>query len=297
VAVAAISILASALAFPAMAGATFAGDDGAIVFHNQQSGGIYRINPGGRGLKFLHGGFEPSWSPSGKRIVFDTFSQTGSALKTMKADGTDVHTIINLKDTIWEPAWSPGGGQIVYRRGGARDAGNGDLWIVNTRGQNNHILVKNGANPDWSEPTASAPHGRIAFDRFPAKSPCYATEIYTVKPDGSNEQLLPFGCNVSFEPSWNPKATALAFASYFAPSSNSTDIFTGLDAGQSRSRLDDLADYDQWPAFSPVGARVVFANGLQGGRLYLVTLRHPFVETGIPNTKSLHAARPDWQPK
>jgi len=292
---AALALALALAAFPAAAGASFPGTNGRIVFQNQQEGGIYTIGIGGRARTFLANGFEPSWSPSGDFIVYTTQVEGGHfALKMMRADGTVVRTVITSSQPMWEPAFSPTGGQIVYRRGGARESENGDLYIVNTRGQYNHLLVKNGASPDWSEPTANAPNGSIAFNR--SFGSCAATGLYSVDPSGANLTPLPFSCNVSFGPSWNPAATRLAFASYGA--SGPTNIYTGDGAGSTRSQLTNLPDYDLTPAYSPNGARVVFSQGIHGeGGLYLVTLRHPFVETAIPFTKQVRAGRPDWQPR
>lgn len=291
---AAAVVTALALVLPTGAGATFPGSNGLIAFEDGSDAGIYTINSRGQHRTLINaGGWQPSWSPNGERIAFIRVVEgPGYALRTMKADGSAVHTIFVSKTPIWEPAWSPSATRLVYRRGGARNTSDGDLWMINTRGQNNHLLVKNGGNPDWSAPTASTPQGRIVFQR--SIGSCAATELYAINPDGSGEHALPFSCEVSFEPSWSPDAARLAFASY--PGALS-DIYTGNYTSGRRSRVTDLPGYDGYPAWSPNGSAIVFTGDLGKGGLYLVKPSNPFVETAIQNTKAVSASRADWQPR
>jgi len=109
---------------------------------------LYLIHPDGSGLTKLTdtSAAHPRWSPDSKRIVFnndkDVFviDASGSRLKRL--------TKSPLPDV--EPSWSPDGKRVIFarkrsRRGGALS----DLWLMNADGSNQHLLIRNGQEPDW----------------------------------------------------------------------------------------------------------------------------------------------------
>jgi TolB protein len=90
--------------------------------------------------------FAPSWSPDGKQLLFekngDLFvrSMTTGQTRVLVGGATDNE----------DPAWSPDGKQIVFERiNWATDPETSDLYIADADGQNAHLLVTNGWEPDW----------------------------------------------------------------------------------------------------------------------------------------------------
>jgi hypothetical protein len=102
-----------------------------------------------------------------------------------------------------DPAWSPNGEQIVYasHRGGAYY----NLYIMNSDGSNNHLLIENGVNPTWS-PNG----GQIIFSS--ARSGYH--NIYSVNVDGTNLQQLTTTPQYAYAmfPDWSPNSSQIAYA-------------------------------------------------------------------------------------
>jgi TolB protein len=74
-------------------------------------GGIYTVRPDGSGLERLthRPGYDPDWSPSGHRLVF----QRGRRILSVRADGSGRRLVVRRGAT---PVWSPDGRWIAFTR-------------------------------------------------------------------------------------------------------------------------------------------------------------------------------------
>ena len=79
-----------------------------------QVGGLFKIatiNPDGSEPRLLTSGpgndENPSWSPSGRQIVFSSTRGGRSNIYIMNADGTDLERITPNDANYSSPAWSP----------------------------------------------------------------------------------------------------------------------------------------------------------------------------------------------
>jgi hypothetical protein len=90
------------------------------------------------------------WSPDSRKIVFT--SNTGSALDTVRRDGSGYHRLIRNGEN---PAHSPDGEQLVFSRPGARGCFVSALWIMRADGTRARMLRSPGGGPvcgdepDW----------------------------------------------------------------------------------------------------------------------------------------------------
>jgi len=82
------------------------------------------------------------YSPDGERIVY----ADGNDLLLAKSDGSEIHKLVSLPDTVCEPAWSPDGAVIRFRVGGSF-FGEAALWEVSANGTNLHSVL-----PGWHTP-------------------------------------------------------------------------------------------------------------------------------------------------
>lgn len=115
---------------------------------------VYLVNADGTGKRRLTGApsaaENPSWSPDGKQIVFES----GAQIYVVDADGTDQKQI--LSGPALDPVWSPRGDAILYR------PSIGGLGLVNPDGSGRRLIA--GPTGGNSFLTSWSPDGsRIAF--------------------------------------------------------------------------------------------------------------------------------------
>ncbi len=78
----------------------------------------------GTGVNVLGPGFEPAWSPDGKRLAFARIVDGHAHLFVAAADGAGAQQITYGSEDDEQPAWSPDGKAIAY----CSERRNGDLW-------------------------------------------------------------------------------------------------------------------------------------------------------------------------
>ena len=161
---------------------------------------IYIMNPDGTGRVNLtrHNAedSEPTWSPSGRHILFTSDRDGGNDIYRMNADGTNVRRIFKKWAERSNPTWSPDGRQIAYFR-----EDEGAIYIADIDGANEKRLA-NGWHPTWS------PDGtEIAF-----VSLADGLDIRVIKLKNRSERVLvPMEGAILHEPVWSPDGTKIAF--------------------------------------------------------------------------------------
>ena len=106
----------------------------------------------------------PSWSPDGKRIAFDSYRAKSRDIYVMDVDGGNQRRVTQNPFKDWDPSWSPDGKQIVFVSN-REDDGNREIYVINTDGTNPRNLTNHPDDdtiPAWSNPVLSvAPAGKI----------------------------------------------------------------------------------------------------------------------------------------
>ena len=137
-----------------------------------------------------------SWSPNGKRIVFDRIGSDGSSegLFVVNTNGTGIKQITPADfDLSSFGSWSPQGNDIVFSRHVTPDV-HSSIWVIHADGTGLHEInvqpasACGGANADpnaegCNEPVWSPGGTKIALVR--SHSNDIDGEIYTVNVDGT----------------------------------------------------------------------------------------------------------------
>jgi Tol biopolymer transport system component len=186
-----------------------------------------------------------TWSPDGKRLVFESDRTGNPEIFVVDADGSNVIRLTDHPASDGAPAWSPDGAWIAFSSD--RD-GNVDIYVMKTNGEAVRRLTEDPGsdyNPEWS------PDGeRIVFYRsrdddrdqiwvrdiegarewnitdddannifpcflaggsigFSSKAPGGSPRVICIDADGSNRRAIgPFG---AFFARWSPDGGTIAF--------------------------------------------------------------------------------------
>ena len=266
---AAVAIAIVVTAAPASAGnpIVFSRVDASMNFPDSE---LYSIGLDGKGLQRLtdnaKGDASPSWSPNGKRLVFecrgavgDEGFQTRGEICVMRADGTRQRQLTDTGADVGfhEPTWSPNGRWIAFTRYRRCDPCStdqtfvSDLMLMRPDGSDLHALTddaKSDAHPTWAPGSQ-----RLAF--------IHETEdgfgIAIIGVDGGDpSQVTSAAFMQDREPAWSPDGKTIAFIRLQEHHSDLVLVKpNGTDA-----RVVVKGGAPGWPAWSPSGKRLVFTR-------------------------------------
>ena len=192
-----------------------------VYVMNADGSGRTNLTPGPTTTGQANDGIEPTWSPNGTMIAFNSAGNVW----TMFANGAGKTNLTGPHRPAGEggpangnaPAWSPDGTKIAYGR-------DGDIWVMNANGTAPTALAtstRGEFRPDWS------PDGtRIAYDRDGF--------VWVMNADGSGQTELLRGGH----PAWSPDGTKIVFDSNGLTAPNGHDIFVMNPDGTGLERLD-----------------------------------------------------------
>jgi Tol biopolymer transport system component len=292
-------VLLVALPAAVPAHATFPGTNGRIAFAEAGSGGdpleaptsalsiaapsrnsevvprsrqLLFCDPSARGGCTLSDVFSPSYSPDGRRIVFDG----GERIAIVNADGNDLTVLPGVTDDDGDPAFSPDGRRIVST--GRDDAGGTDLYVRWVVGSAARLVVEDAAEPTWSS------RGALAWVRD--------RRIYVSAADGARERLVTTGIH----PDWSPNGRRLALVRPAGPQRIDGRLHV---VKPSRRRLRAVRGaVGSAPVWSPDGRALAFDIPERGVFVKMLGRRglRIVAESQIGDSGSRSAFDPAWRP-
>ena len=189
--------------------------DGSLAFASTRGGAggafgdIYVMTNDGGGLSEQHLvnvtaqpsiDLFPAWSPNGNRLAYssDHFGG-GRDILTIDPHGGQQKRLTSSADYDSDPTWAPSGSSIAFSRG--PKGGPNDIWAVDSSGANERVIR---AGPlDNSQPGYSPDGSKIVF----ASGPIDATELFTMRADGSDVTALTHGMRDAVDPDWGRTST------------------------------------------------------------------------------------------
>jgi TolB protein len=145
-------------------------------------------------------GWDPTWSPDGKRILFASDRDGPVQLFTVNLQGRQLSRLTNLPSIRGRSDWSPDGQFIVTYSG---EAWNREVYIMNADGSNVRQLIPSGGN---SQGPSFSPDGKWVvftayFDHYGDDHGC---EIYIIRTDGTDLRRLTDNDYCDYQPRWGP---------------------------------------------------------------------------------------------
>ena len=177
-----------------------------LVFtHNSPSTNKYQIvlaDQHGENVGNIPGinGWDPTWSPDGKTILFASDKNGTNQLYTVRLDGSRLTRITNLPALRGRSDWSPDGQSIVTYSG---EPWHREVYIMNADGSNLRQLTPSGGN---SQGPSFSPDGKWVtftayFDHPGEDNGC---EIYIIRIDGTDLHRLTDNDYCDYQPRWGP---------------------------------------------------------------------------------------------
>jgi Tol biopolymer transport system component len=213
----------------------------------------------------------PSWSPSGRRIVYWSNTNGQRDIYTMPSAGGARTALTNDPAIDWSPQWSPDGRFVYFSsdRGGQMN-----VWRI-------AVDEDSGAPKGPPEPVTNGVQASAALARLSAKGDrfVFRSRVNSINPvavpldpiagTAGVPRVLDESNNIRVPSDVSPDGTQLAL---YSIGEKQEDIFLSRIDGSAMHRLTDDAPRDRAPMFTNDGKSVVFYS-TRGGNWSGWTMR------------------------
>jgi TolB protein len=204
---------------------------------------------------------EPSWSPDGTRIVYNSMFSSASygfenQLYIMNANGENIIKLTNDFSAVAAPDWSPDGKKIVFQ-GVVRGKDYYQLFVINVDGTNIVNLTnvpRNDTKAKWSPDGQSIVLISGPLYQYGLSSDTDQTvndEIFVMDANGGNLRQITTNKVQDDFPSWSPDGQWLAFV-------RADDIYVMDKDGKHVRRVARGYLNSSAPVWTPDGSEVGF---------------------------------------
>ena len=183
----------------------------------------------------------PSWSPDGQKLAFETNRDGLPQIYLMNVDGNGQTRLTSGAANV-NPAWSADGTKIAFVS--VRD-GNTEVYVMNADGSSQTRLTNN-TTVDFA-PTWSPDGTKIAFSSLRDGN----LEIYAMNADGSGQTRLTNNPAGDLDPDWSPNGQRIVFTT---SRDGNPEIYAMNGDGSSATRLTTNPAFDTSPDWQPAAA-------------------------------------------
>lgn len=143
-------------------------------------------------------GFDPTWSPDGKQILFASAMNGLTQLFIINVDGTGLRQVSNLPAIRGRSDWSPQNLIVTY----SGKPWTRELFVMNPDGSAQRQISPAGGN---SQGPSFSPDGQwVAFTSYFDRYEVHGCEIYIMRVDGTDLRRLTDNDYCDYQPRWGP---------------------------------------------------------------------------------------------
>jgi TolB protein len=194
---------------------------------------------------------------AGTEIAFVSDRGGNKEIYVMRADGGNARAATANRSLNNFPDWSPSGDAILYTSYRER---NRPLLFLSSRGRSmpGRLLAKLGDERPQYRGVFDPEGRRIALVMSESGG---ASDIFTVRPDGSRLRRVTSNRAIEVSPSWSPDGEQLAFVS---DRSGAPQIYLMSAGGGDERRLTFNGSYNTHPVWSPDGEWIAYETRVDG---------------------------------
>lgn len=195
--------------------------------------------------------------PSSSKIAFNSWDGGTAGIYVVNPDGTGLTKLTPEGLDDRGPIWSPDRSKLAFRRERV------ELWVMSSDGSNRVRLTNRLGDgnstyrwsPDGSMIAIETNDAMVECDDEGVPSLCPLTQIWTIRPDGSDLRKVTDG----EDPSWAPDSRSIAFHADGQINVVNAD-------GTGRRTLTNQPRGAFQPAWAPAGGRIAFVTLVQRER-------------------------------
>jgi Tol biopolymer transport system component len=269
---------------------TLSGSGGGVLaytFMQNSNVQIYLINADGSKPTQLtvggQGGVEPSWSPDGKKLVFQNNGLWIADGTTGKVSSLPTPADLENRWRV-KPAWSPDGEWIAFNN---ENGTLGDIYLIRPDGTDLRRLTNTGdisrdGNLVWSPDSKEIAYSADRDGNIEIYVLNVAEALISL--EGSNQSPLTSTTNgtgiKNLVSSWSPDGVRIALSSN---RDGNSEIYVMDSDGNNLVRLTNNPAFDKEPAWSPDGNRIAFSTDRNGNfDIYVMSVKQSIAGNGIP---------------